>query len=575
VKDAALLDRDRRLLEELRSCPHISEADLIHIEGRVRESEVTVLDALAALNLDSNPEIGEIVASVLDVVYIDIDHFEVDREDLEAISSETAHRYRVVPLFHMDDSLTVGMADPTNATSIDAIREETSLEIKACLVSRDGLQKALGRYYPETEGNLSEIISDIDASQFQIMDLEGSPETDTSELAPVARAFSEILTRAVRARASDIHIEPGKDVVQIRYRIDGALHDILELPAFIARPLVSHLKVLCSLQITETRRPQDGRYQASVDRREIDTRVSIVPSVLGESVVIRLLGGTSLISRLEDIGFSHEGYKAIERMLRSPWGMVLASGPTGSGKTTTLFTLLERVKSREKKVITIEDPVEYKLNDIRQIQVNPDVGLTFATGLRSILRQDPDIVLVGEIRDEETAGIATQAALTGHLVLSTLHTNDAAGAAVRLAEMGVRPYLIASSLTGVIGQRLVRRICPHCITESVEDSLRMSELGLALKEGEVTYVGAGCAHCLGTGYAGRTAVAEVLVATEEIRRLITASASVDEIRNAAQKEGMVTLVDTGIQKVLSGSTTLSEMTRAVGLGFEKWEPVEI
>ena len=575
MKDRAVAELDDRLLEELRECSSLSDDLIRSIESKAVGNATPVLEVLGAMNLDSEPEVGEVVARVLEVVYIDIDNFEVSREDLDVVRSETAHRHRVIPLFRIDNSLTVGMTDPKNNSVLDAIREETLLEVEPCLVSREGLERALGRYYPETENPLSEIMGNVDASQFDSFDLESASEADVGDMAPIARAFTEILTRASRSRASDIHIEPAKEVVRIRYRIDGVLHDISDLPRFISRPLISHIKVLCSMQITETRRPQDGRYQATVDGRDIDMRVSIIPTVFGESVVIRLLGSTSLVSRLEDIGFSKAGFDAIQEILLKPWGMVLASGPTGSGKTTTLFTLLERIKSREKKIITIEDPVEFKLDDIRQIQVNSDVELTFAKGLRSILRQDPDIVMVGEIRDEETAAIATQAALTGHLVLSTLHTNDAAGAAVRLIDMGVQPYLVASCLVGVIGQRLARMICPHCIVKSDEDTQRIKELGIELKEGEVTYVGKGCSRCLGTGYIGRTAVAEVLVVNDEIRRLITAHASSDQIRNAARKRGMTMLVEEGIRKIVSGETTLAETARSVGVGFEEWDPIEV
>lgn len=565
MKDAVGTDRDAKLLEELNRCSCFSDDQVQKILAKMDENSLGVFDALAALKLDLEPEISEIIASVLDVPYIDLDHFEVSQENLGILSRETVYKYKVLPLFQMGNSLTVGMTNPTNTEVIDTLREESSLEIEPCLVSRMRLERSLVRCYPESEASLSKILDGFDASQFQLFEQKATEAIDSAIAAPVAKAFLELLTQAVRVRSSDIHVEPGKNVLRIRYRIDGVLHDVSELPGSITRPMISHIKVLCSLQITETRRPHDGRYQAMIDGREIDMRVSIVPTIFGESVVIRLLGAENLINRIGDLGFSQENFETLDKILKNPWGMVLASGPTGSGKTTTLFALLEKIKSREKKVITIEDPVEYKLEDIRQIHVNQEIGLTFAAGLRSILRQDPDIVLVGEIRDPETASIATQAALTGHLVLSTLHTNDAAGAVVRLMDMGVDPYLISSSLLGVVGQRLVRRICPQCMTESEADAQTMREMGIELKEGQMPRTSPGCPSCLNTGYIGRIAIAEVLMINEKIRQLIMTRATSEEIGNAARSQGMATLVEEGIRSIVTGTTTLSEVVRTISL----------
>jgi len=565
MNNAEGTDIDRRLLEEIKRCPSVSEKQIAQIESKVLDHSLSVLSVLSALNLDSNPEIIEVVARVLDVAYIDLDNFEVNEEDLAILSRETAYKYKVLPLFRMGTALTVGMTNPTDIEVIDALHEETSMEIEACLVSKLGLERALYRYYTEADANFLNIVNDFDVSQFQLIDFETIEQADNDTLAPVAKMFMELVTSAIRVRASDIHIEPGKNMLQIRYRIDGILKDISELPVYLSRPLTSHIKVLSSLQITETRRPQDGRHQTVVDGREIDMRISVVPTIFGETIVIRLLGSDNVITGLDKLGFSQHNLKTIEKMFQNPWGMVLVSGPTGSGKTTTLFTALEHIKSREKKIITIEDPVEYKFDDIRQIQVNSEVGLTFATGLRSILRQDPDIVLVGEIRDAETASIAIQAALTGHLVLSTLHTNDASRAVARLIDMGIPPYLISSSLVGVIGQRLVRKICPYCKTNSAVDAERLQIMGYKLEENKTPHVGAGCPKCLNTGYIGRTVIAEALSVSEEIRRLIMNRASSDDIKNAACKEGMTAMSEEGMANIMASNTTLSEVVRAIGL----------
>ena len=575
MKNPTGTDYNNLLLEEYEKSGSLSTMQMEQIRARIKESGINIIDAIQSLNLDSSNEIYQITANALEIPYIDLNHFEVAEEDINLIKRETAHRYSIIPLFRMDNTLSLGMTNPSNTDAIDQARQETSLDIEPCLVSRESLEKAISRYYPETESSLSKIVDGVDANQFQMFDLQDSTSIESENMAPIAKAFSEIVTRAVRMRASDIHIEPGKQVLQIRYRIDGILRDISELPIFIARPLISHIKVLSSLQITETRKPQDGRYQSTIDDKPIDMRVSVIPTIFGESVTIRLLAATNFTGSITDLGFSQKNLKLIQRILSKPWGMVLASGPTGSGKTTTLFALLDRVKSRDKKIITVEDPVEYKFEDIRQIQVNYEVGLSFAVGLRSILRQDPDIVMVGEIRDSETAAIATQAALTGHLVLSTIHTNDAPSAVVRLVDMGIQPYLIASGLIGVIGQRLVRKICPYCIKQSDEDAYALKEFGLELREGAKTYIGAGCPRCFNTGYSGRIAVAEVMSVDNVIRKLITEKASTDDIRENAIKQGMITMLEDGINKVMSGATSLSELIRNVGSGLEKTDPVEV
>jgi type IV pilus assembly protein PilB len=555
-----------RLLERLSASRSVSEDQMQDLQTRMEEPGSNLFRVLAACGLDSDPLVCQAVADVLEVAYVDVDNFEVSPDDIQLINSDAAHNLKALPLFRMDNTLTVGMLDPTDGLAIDALREESSLDIEPCLAGRAALEKALRRYYPQGATELSDIVGDLDPSQFGVFDLEQDGSRTSDETAPIVKMFTELLVRAIRMGASDVHIEPAREVLRIRYRIDGMLRDISELPSFVARPIVSHIKVLCSLQITETRRPQDGRYQTRIDGRTVDLRVSLIPTVFGESAAIRLLGGMKIAGDVGRLGFGEDNCAAISRSLRNPWGLFLVSGPTGSGKTTTLFTLLEQVRSREKKVVTIEDPVEYKIDDIRQIQVNQEVGLTFSAGLRSIVRQDPDIVLVGEVRDVETARIAIHAALTGHLVLTTLHTNDAPGAVTRLLDMGIEPYLISSAATGVIGQRLVRAICQHCLHPSEKDTEILKEVFGDSTSDISAYVGNGCSLCFNAGFSGRTAIAEVLEVDDEIRQLIMGCASSGEIRELAKKHGMSTMSEDGIRKVICAKTTLSEVARTVGLG---------
>ncbi|NPB05282.1 MAG: type II/IV secretion system protein [Aquificae bacterium] len=380
---------------------------------------------------------------------------------------------------------------------------------------------------------------------------------------PTVRLVNRILIKAVDVGASDVHFEPYEDETVVRLRMDGQLHPYLTIPPGKYAEVVSRIKVMSNLNVAERRIPQDGKFHVKVGQKDYDVRVSVVPTVFGERVVLRLLDKSGKLLTLTDLGLSEEDLKKVERLTAKPYGMILVTGPTGAGKSTTLYAMLLKLKSPRRNIITIEDPVEYQIKGIGQIQVNPKVGLTFAAGLRSILRQDPDVIMVGEIRDSETAQIAVQAALTGHLVLSTLHTNDAPSAVTRLKDMEVEPFLIASALEGVIAQRLVRRICPHCKVPYKPTEEELKNLGLP-PEGEYTfYKGKGCEHCLGTGYKGRIAIFEVLELNEELKKLITKTQDANEIRKAARRHGFKTMLEDGREKVLKGITTSSEVLSAV------------
>jgi general secretion pathway protein E len=375
---------------------------------------------------------------------------------------------------------------------------------------------------------------------------------------PTVRLVNQILIKAVNVGASDIHFEPYEDETIVRLRMDGELHDYIKISPSKYSEVVSRIKVMANLNVAEKRIPQDGKFHIRVAQKDYDVRVSVVPTVFGERIVLRILDKSGKLLTLEDLGLSKEDLKKVERLISKPYGMILVTGPTGAGKSTTLYAMLLKLKNPRRNIITIEDPVEYQIKGISQIQVNPKVGLTFSAGLRSILRQDPDVIMVGEIRDSETAQIAVQSALTGHLVLSTLHTNDAPSAVTRLKDMEIEPFLIASALEGVIAQRLVRKICPHCRVEYKPSSEELKELGLP--EGDYTfYKGKGCSHCLGTGYKGRIAIFEVLELNEELKKLITKTQDANEIRKKAYEFGFKTMLQDGIEKILKGITTSEEV----------------
>jgi len=384
-----------------------------------------------------------------------------------------------------------------------------------------------------------------------------------------------ILTQAVRDRASDIHVEPDEDALRIRFRIDGILYEIPPPPKHLELAVISRIKVLANMDIATTRIPQDGHFKRRIEGREVDARVSTIPTIYGENVVIRILNPATALLNLDELGFSPEALTQFEEMLSHPWGTILVTGPTGSGKTTTLYSALNRINTIEKNIITIEDPVEYRLNLIRQIQVNPKAGLTFANGLRSIVRQDPDIIMVGEIRDLETAEIAIQAALTGHLVFSTLHTNDAPGAITRLVDMGIEPFLVSGAVTGIVAQRLVRRICPKCKESYKPNKTLLQKLGLEKNKDYVFYRGKGCQQCKETGYKGRVGLFESLRISDEISELIVKEISSIAIKKRAEKEGMESLKRDGLSKALQGITSIEEVTRVTQIGADLKIPSEI
>ena len=477
------------------------------------------------------------------------------------LSIKFLKQYKLIPLEKRDSVLKVAMSDPLDSFAINGLRLATDCAIEPCIGRERDILTVIDQYYGGTV-TMEKIIEGIEEKEMEVAPWQVEEEIehlrDLAQEAQIINLVNLLITRAVERRASDIHIEPFEDGLHIRYRIDGILHQTESPPKNLHPAIVSRIKIMAKLNIAERRLPQDGRIKLKVLGKDIDIRVSSVPMLYGEGVVMRLLDPTGIIG-LEVLGFEVKNRERFEDLIKKPYGMFLVTGPTGSGKTTTLYAALSMMNTREKKVITIEDPIEYYLEGVNQIQVKPKIGLTFADGLRSIVRQDPDIIMVGEIRDVETADIAIHAALTGHLVFSTLHTNDAAGAVTRLKDMGVEGYLISSSLLGVLAQRLVRVICNKCKITYAPDKELADELGV--KMNFQTYKGKGCEICDHTGYKGRTGIFELLLVNDEIRRLIVEKKGSDVIAQKAIELGMKTLRDDGWEKVKAGITTVDEVIR--------------
>jgi type IV pilus assembly protein PilB len=517
------------------------------------------------------------LADYFNLPYIDLNTYLVDENVLTLIPEEIARRHTLIPLFKIGNFLTVAMANPLNIIALDEMKNRTKADIEIAISTEENIKKALDQYYGLTNSLLETTLQ-----QFVSGEAEGTPSvpdeyrktyhlksddarTDSMEDVPTTRMFDLILDQAIRDRSSDIHLEPDEKTLRIRFRIDGYLYEFHNFPKRVHPSLISRIKVLSDMDIAETRLPQDGNFNVRLANRGFEIRVSTFPTIYGENAVLRILDQTSPLLRLEDLGFSEEMLLRYKQLLQRPNGIILVTGPTGSGKTTTLYASLNMINSKDKNIITIEDPVEYRLPLIRQTQVNLKAGITFATGLRSILRQDPDVIMVGEIRDLETSQVAIQAALTGHLVLSTLHTNDAPEAITRLMDIGVEPYLISSSVIGVLAQRLVRTICPECKTSYPAELGGLSELGETVaksKDPIPLHKGKGCKNCKQSGYYGRKGIFELFLTNDRIKQLISEKAPGGLIRETAVKQvGMIPLREDGLRKVLNGMTTLEEVER--------------
>ncbi|OGX11583.1 MAG: type II secretion system protein GspE [Omnitrophica WOR_2 bacterium GWB2_45_9] len=513
----------------------------------------------------SEEDLISFMASNMNLPQIELENYIIDPKIIELIPEGLARKHQIVPLFKIANTLTCAMFDPLNIFAIDELRNKTGFDIEAAVATEKEIKRALNEYY-SAKGGLEEIVKAIDKERLGLKEgeeLELKKLQQISGEPPIIRLVNLTIMQAFHDGSSDIHIEPEEEVLKIRYRIDGILYDQPALPKYLESAVVSRVKLLAGLNIAERRAPQDGRFQMKVENRQIDIRVSVMATVYGENVVMRLLDRSSTVMGLPDLGLSKEVVKSYEKLIQSPHGIILVTGPTGSGKTTTLYASLNAINSSQKNIVTIEDPVEYHLNGIRQIQVEPRAGVNFATGLRSILRQDPDVIMVGEIRDKETAEIAIQAALTGHLVFSTLHTNDASGAITRLIDMGIEPFLITSSLRAVLAQRLVRVVCKDCKEEYIPSEEVLREIGLGSNQDSPIkfYRGKGCLKCKNTGYKGRIGIYELMAMDEKLHNLIVAKASSEEIKRYCRSSGGLSLRQDGLEKAKAGITTIEEVLR--------------
>ncbi|NLN76024.1 MAG: type II/IV secretion system protein [Armatimonadetes bacterium] len=514
------------------------------------------------------------------VPFVDLQEAEIDPAVIKLVPESVARKLKVLPVARKNGRLTIAMKNPLDIFAIDEVRLMTGTDVEPGIALEEEIITAIARLY-RTQINVSEqvdsVIKEFDTGEidFDAGSDEGDDEDisieqlrELSEEAPVIKLANLIVSRGISDGGSDIHIEPAKDYVRVRLRVDGVLNEIMRVPKKVQSSLVSRFKIMAEMDIATKRSPQDGRIGAVIDGKQFDFRVSTLPSVFGEKIVLRILDKSSVSVGLHKLGMLPETMEKFEGLISRTYGIILVTGPTGSGKSTTLYSVLSKLNSGEKNILTIEDPVEYELEGLTQVQINNRAGLTFPAGLRTMLRQDPDIAMVGEIRDAETAIIATEAALTGHLVLSTLHTNDAPGAMTRLVEMGIEPFLIASSVIGVLAQRLVRVVCPKCKEQYTPPRDAVGRLGIELdSDTKITfYRGRGCDFCRGTGYKGRLGVYELMVVTDRVRDLVLQKSSAHVLREAAMDSGMKTLKDDAVAKILLGQTTLEECLRVIYAG---------
>jgi len=557
---------EHRLITILKQAGLVDDKDIEEVLGKQMGSKRPLQDVLVDMGIVPEDKMYEVLSEWLKIPVVDLSQEEIDPKALDLVPYEITQKYGVFPLRVEGDILVVAMSNPTDLTAIQDLEALTKHRIKPVLAQKSAIADAVEKNY-QMDSALYDILKNIDVDDSDVEFLESKVEDEDvedlkaqSRLAPIIRLTNLIIADACRRSASDIHIEPDERKLYVRFRIDGQLRLIMELPKKLHPPLVSRIKIMAKMDIAERRKPQDGHAMVVMAGKELDLRVSTLPTVFGEKVVIRILDKDAANVQLDGVGMSEEELKAFRNAINQPQGMVLLTGPTGSGKTTTLYAALNEIKSERKNIVTVEDPVEYQIEGINQVQVNEKAGLTFAAGLRSILRQDPDVILLGEIRDAETARIAFQASITGHLVLSTLHTNDAVSAITRLVDIGIEHFIIASSLLCIVAQRLVRCICPNCRDEYTPPKEILEKISNVLPPGEHKfYIGRGCEKCDFTGYKGRTGIFEMLVVDDEIRQLISDKAAEYIILEKARNKGMKLLSEAGIEKALQGITTLEEV----------------
>ena len=561
-----------KLLDLLQEKKLLNKSQLKNVLNIHKQEGGSIGKILVRENIITHRDLMSFLSEQLGMPPLDLSKYRVDPNVAKIVPEKRASQHNLIPISQIGNTITIAMSDPTDILAIDDVRAvvpKSVTNIDIVIAGENDIKEALGKLYgSRLEQDISKIAQGVSAGTVEIIEeekIDVGEITAESQKAPIVKIVSLILNEAIRERASDIHIEPEEKDLRVRYRVDGTLHDALRLPKKNQNAVIARVKIMSKLDITETRLPQDGRFRIKLGTREIDFRVSILPITFGNKVVLRALDKSNLGAGLDKLGFLPEPLETFKIALERPFGMILLTGPTGSGKSTTLYSIISKLNTPESNIITIEDPVEYEVDGITQIQANPDIGLTFASGLRSILRQNPDVVMVGEIRDSETADIAIKASLTGQLVLSTLHTNDAAGAITRLIDMGVEPFLVAGSVILTAAQRLARTICPRCkekvdVPRSVLERLSGGEAGKILGKGPF-YHGKGCPHCKETGYLGRTGILEALPIDDNIRNMIIRRRSTEEIKKYAVSKNMMTLRDGALFNFAKGVTTLEEVLR--------------
>ena len=545
--------------------------ECLKIQGQ-RQGKVQIGQIFLELGLVDERKLQLALAAQRGMEYVSLDGVDIPADVVEKVPAQMAKTYHIVPIEYnkQANELTVALDNPENFRATDDLSTLMGFKVTAKITDSDALEKALAKHYEtKEENNINELIDEIQGDTFlaefdgrnQSIDLDELKEL--SESNPVKKLLNLVLLQAIRDKASDIHFEPFENEYKMRYRIDGVLYEMVPPPKYIAAALSSRIKVMADLDIAERRLPQDGRISLTVQGNPIDLRVSVLPTMFGESVVLRVLDRSQASFNLTSLGLSPEDCDLVRALIRKPNGIIIVTGPTGCGKTTTLYSALNELNDIGTKIITTEDPVEYDVDGLIQVQMKPDIGLTFARCLRSILRQDPDVILVGEIRDLETAQIAAQASLTGHVVFTTLHTNDAPSSIARLLDMGIEPFLMTATLEGIVAQRLVRKICEHCKTRFEPSEAQLMELQLTpdAVKGKKFHYGRGCSRCNGTGYRGRTGIFEIMGFNDEIRDLIMNQASTGVLRAAAQKAGMRLLRDNGLLAIYNGITTIDEIAK--------------
>ncbi|NLG35438.1 MAG: type II secretion system ATPase GspE [Lentisphaerae bacterium] len=562
-----MTSNDDYILEILENMGLITREQAVYARNAANEEDEGVMDILAREGVVSQSDMLKALASQFGMETITLQGLDIPREVLDMVPGDVAQRYKVVPVFKNENVLTVALGDPLDVDTLDGLRYVLKSNVEGVVAPPEEIEKAIANYYGRATGAVESMLTEItegtlalpDEVQQQLVADQDVSESD----APIIKLVSLIIMEAFRSRASDIHLEPMPKKFRVRYRIDGVLHEVDSPPKRLQSAIISRVKIMANMSIAEKRVPQDGRIQINVMGRDLDLRVSSIPTNHGESIVMRILDKAGIALGLPQLGFFADDQQVFERLISLSDGIILVTGPTGSGKTTTLYACLNTINKPDRKIITVEDPVEYQMSGINQVQVRADIGMTFSAALRAILRQAPNIIMIGEIRDLETAEIAVNASLTGHLVFSTLHTNDAPSAVTRLIDIGVKPFLVASSTRAIMAQRLVRRICEKCKEPYQPEESELRLLGPVANQlaSAQLYHGKGCADCQFTGYRGRLGIYEIFQIDDQVRNLIFEQVSSTELRIKARELGMRTLREDGIRKVVAGITTLAEVLR--------------